>query len=270
MFGRLLPYDFNTSQFLSAVKITDPVQIDAVNTLVFNLKGAGLWDSLDAIYPLMGGTAGPQSYNLKDIYQYQLSFTGTITHTSTGLEFAGLNTSWADTGIGENTFHAAGSGADIHLSAQVYRSGPVLNDLMGIGPAAISGATSQGSYIGFDGNADTWFGQARGRRNQQYVSGANQNTSGFYLVSRRPTSSAELYYQKNGTGGTAASVNEGTIGSNYNYYLGGTNTGGVIVDNPLSGEITFSTLGAGLSDTQAVTLYNLVQTFNAKVGKTTS
>ena len=269
MFGRLIPYDINVQQFLAVTRISNPILIDAVNSLTLNLKAAGLWDSLSAIYPLIGGTAGPQSHNLKNVSQYRLSFTGTINYTSTGLEFSGDNQSWADTEIAENSFYADGSGANIHLSAQVYRSGVVLNDLMGIGPAAISGATSQGSYIGFDGN-DAWFGQARGRRNQQYTSAANQATSGFYLVSRRPTSSGELYYQKDGTGGTGASVNEGTIGSNYNYYLGGTNTGGVTVNNPLSGEITFSTLGAGLSNTQAVTLYNLVQTFNAKVGKPTS
>jgi hypothetical protein len=43
--------------FITAAGLTDPTQIAAIFALVASLKGQGLWNLIDAIYPLIGGTA---------------------------------------------------------------------------------------------------------------------------------------------------------------------------------------------------------------------
>lgn len=56
---------------------------DAVNTLVFQMKAAGIWTGMKAIYPMVGSSAAACAQNLKSA-----SFTGTFssgwTFSSTG------------------------------------------------------------------------------------------------------------------------------------------------------------------------------------------
>jgi len=94
--------DPDAQAFITAAGITNPTQQSAINDLVVGLKADGLWTSMTAIYPLVGGTASSHKYNLKDPRDldvaYRLTFYGGWTHSSNGITGNFFNT-YADTYI---------------------------------------------------------------------------------------------------------------------------------------------------------------------------
>jgi hypothetical protein len=115
-------YDTNAAAFFSSAGITDVTQKIAINNLVIGLKADGLWTSMYAIYPFVGGTASTHKWNLKDPRDlnvaYRLQFNGGMTHSSNGILFNGTN-GWADTSatnttatFGAYTRNATDNGAD--------------------------------------------------------------------------------------------------------------------------------------------------------------
>jgi len=61
-----LGLDPDALAFLTAAGITDATITAAIDTLVLDLKGYGIWTKMKAIYPFVGGTATTHKYNLKD------------------------------------------------------------------------------------------------------------------------------------------------------------------------------------------------------------
>ena len=88
--------DPDASAFINAAGITDPTITTAVDTLVTDLKGYGIWTKLKAIYPFVGGTATTHKFNLKDPRDldaaFRLLFSGGWTHSANGIQSNGTNT----------------------------------------------------------------------------------------------------------------------------------------------------------------------------------
>jgi hypothetical protein len=95
-----VPFDTDAQAFITAAAITDATQQSAINTLVVDFKGYGLWTKLGAIYPFVGGTASTHKFNLKNPLDtdaaFRLTFTGGWTHSTTGAKPNGVN-AFADT-----------------------------------------------------------------------------------------------------------------------------------------------------------------------------
>jgi hypothetical protein len=114
--------DPDAQAFITASGITDPTQQSAIDNLVIGLKADGLWTSMYAIYPFVGGTASTHKWNLKDPRDlnaaYRLQFNGGMTHSTNGILFNGTN-GWADTSstntiatFGAYTRNVTDNGAD--------------------------------------------------------------------------------------------------------------------------------------------------------------
>ena len=92
--------DPDAEAFLTAATITDPTEISAVNQLVIDMKDAGIWTKMKAVYPFVGGTATTHKWNLKDPQDtnaaFRLTFNGGWTHSSSGALPNGTN-AYADT-----------------------------------------------------------------------------------------------------------------------------------------------------------------------------
>ncbi len=88
------------TDFLTNTGITDTTITGSIRTLALSLDDAGLWTSMNVIYPFVGGTATTHKYNLKDPRDvdaaYRLVFSGGWTHNSNGVTGNGTNTA-ADT-----------------------------------------------------------------------------------------------------------------------------------------------------------------------------
>ena len=82
-------FDTDAQAFITAAAITDSTQQSAIDTLVVDLKDAGIWTKMKAIYPIVGGTASSHKFNLKDPRDldaaFRLTFSSGWTHSSSGI-----------------------------------------------------------------------------------------------------------------------------------------------------------------------------------------
>ena len=83
--------DKDALNFLIAADIEYPYQQKAIKQLVYYLKYYNLWDKIYTLYPFVGGTEDSHKYNLKDPSSFQLTWSGTITHSNTGVNPDGIS-----------------------------------------------------------------------------------------------------------------------------------------------------------------------------------
>ena len=88
-------YDPDAQAFFTASGLTGATNLSAINQLVIDLKGFGIWTKMKAIYPFIGGTASLHKWNLKNPLDtdaaFRLVFNGGWTHSSTGALPNGTN-----------------------------------------------------------------------------------------------------------------------------------------------------------------------------------
>jgi len=252
--------DSDAQSFLNAANITSFQQASAVNKLVVDLKAAGVWTKMKAIYPFVGGSAASHKWNLKDPRDldaaYRLVFNGGWTHTSTGALPNGT-TGYADTKF--NPISISQSLSSTHLS--VYTT------------STNSSGTSRG-YLGSmqtDSTNYTALGWFLGGTIEVGVIGEGSfgytgniaAFSGFKLTSTNGSRSNR--YFKNGVK-TGSNVTQSGNFFNANMYLGAIN----YIGNPAYYQnvpFTFSSIGDGLTDAEATAFYNAVQAYQTALGR---
>ena len=182
-----VPFDADAQAFITAAAITDSTQQAAINTLVVDLKGYGLWTKLGAIYPFVGGTASTHKFNLKNPLDtdaaFRLTFTGGWTHSTTGAKPNGVN-AFADTYY--NAFSLMGTNQQIGYYV---------------------GENLAGNYIDIGSSGGTDMGLWTRRTSDEFLFrfpqdtvGAvftNTNSTGNYLVFNNSTLGRGVY--KNGS-----------------------------------------------------------------------
>ena len=93
-------YDPDAQAFFTASGLTGATNLTAINQLVLDLKGYGIWTKMKAIYPFVGGTAALHKWNLKNPLDtnaaFRLVFNGGWTHSANGAQANGTN-GYADT-----------------------------------------------------------------------------------------------------------------------------------------------------------------------------
>jgi hypothetical protein len=226
----------------------------ATNQLVLDMKSAGIWSSMKAIYPMVGASAAACAQNLKSS-----SFTGTFTSgwtfASTGVTGNGTS-AYMQTNFNPNNQSSVGAN-DMHISSytRTNKAGSAQN-LMG----------------GFDGFNDTELNPYFTDNNfysiindtvYTNISYANNNSQGFYVSNKNNTNNNLGY--KNGTlviNGTNISASK----TNANIVVGARTNGGS-VDRFATYEIQFSSIGNGLTNTQVSNFYTCVQTFNTTLSR---
>ena len=98
--------DADANAFIAAAAITDTTQKAAIDKLVTDLKGYGIWTKMKALYPFVGGTASSHKWNLKNPLDtdaaFRLVFNGGATHDSTGITGNNVN-AFANTFLNDQT-----------------------------------------------------------------------------------------------------------------------------------------------------------------------
>ena len=250
--------DADAQAFITAAAITDSTQQSAINTLVTQLKGYGIWTKMKALYPFVGGSATSHKFNLKDPRDldaaFRLVFNGGWTHSSTGALPNGT-TGYADT----------------YLTPSTTLTSPFLG--------YYSRSNTNTGYDQID------MGSKEGSNKYLWVS-AWYNGSGFsnilarnssvgVLLNGGPTTDSRGWYWTNKVSTTAK------LGKNSTILTSATDTetppsipitiGKLNVDVGASyctnRETSFSVIADGMSDTDTTNFYTAVQTYQSTLGR---
>lgn len=241
--------------FYNATGITNVTQQDAINNLVVSLKSYGLWSKMKAIYPFVGGTATTHKYNLKDPRDldaaFRLVFNGGWTHSSNGATPNGTN-GYADTKLNDNTVLNL---SDVHAS--IYSRTNINGGFVDLG---LSGGSNSGINLFSRFTNLTYFRM----HDEDAQAISTLDSRGFFLGYRNSASTKN--YAINGVK-TALTSPVGNK-ANGNIYLGALLT---VPSNAISNysprQLAFSSIGNGLTDTEAANLYTAVQAFQTALSR---
>lgn len=250
--------DPDAQAFITATGITNAVQVNAINQLVINLKLDNLWSKCVAIYPLVGGTATTHKYNLKnpldDNAAFRVTWNGGVTHDSNGITGNGTN------GYGETYIKPS---ANLNLNSthisfynrtNIQSNNPtigILDSLLNTTLRIIARNTSNYSIYNVNDQAST-------------LATSITDGSGFWIASRTASNSRKLY--RNGTAVLTNTTTSSALSNATIPLLGQklyTNTMNLYSPS----NICFASSGQGLSDSESLLFYNIVNTFNAALGR---
>ncbi len=243
--------DADAQKFIDSTGITG-TEATAICNLVKDLKDSSLWSSMQAIYPMVGGTASTHKWNLKDVRDLDAAFRLTFngggwTHSSNGALPNG-SSSYAPTYYDPSTNATAGSNHISYYSRTQGNSGESMIEM------GCQGTSFRENQI-IARFSDNMYLEPNSVQNG-YVTAANTDARGYFIASR--TSNTNVIGQKNTTqitGTHTESLND------YSIYLGARNRSGV-TDFFSNRQCAFATIGTGLSSAQMLTLNIIVERFN--------
>lgn len=250
--------DVDAQAFITAAGITDATQQSAINTLVTDLKGYGVWSKMKAIYPFVGGTASTHKWNLKDPRDldaaFRLVFSGGWTHSSNGALPNGTN-GYANTFLNslnnttQDSTHFSyysrtnSNATEVEISSSTTVAGGGTGSLLEIRTSGIS-------Y--YRVNSDLG-----------YATYTDANSFGLYLSNR--TASNVINGWKNGSKVATATTASKTQ-ANINYWIGALNQNNV-ASFYTTKECAFASIGDGLTDTEAANFYTAVQAYQTTLSR---
>jgi hypothetical protein len=250
------PIDPDAQQFITAAAITNPTQQSAINTLVTDLKGYGLWTKISGLYPFVGGTASQHKFNLKNPRDtdaaFRLVFNGGWTHSSNGAQPNGTN-AYADTKLNDNTEMRLNNA---HLS--IY-----------------SRTNSDGLFcdIGVTQNVPTTESNIFSKylnvfypRIQDSNSGIANSVSSLGMFVSNRVSSTQIRAFQNGTL-KLITTNSTGVKVNRNYYLSAMSSAASNASLYSNRQLALASIGDGLTDTEAANFYTAVQAFQTTLGR---
>jgi hypothetical protein len=256
-------YDPDAQSFFNATGITNLTIRDAVNNLTVSLKDNGLWTSMSAIYPMVGGTADTHKYNLKDPQDtnaaYRITFSGSWTHS----EASGSIPDGVAAGTGTtsgNTFYSA-SGAINDFSLSYYtRTNVMQNNVGGLFTFGVSMNSTQSYAIIINRTGVNLASNMGADAQIATFSYSNVAQRGLIVGSRTSSTSNKVYH--NGTlRATVTSANTGTWPARAVHF------GNPTSDTFTSMNCQFAHIGLGLTDAQVSTLSTIVEDFQDALGR---
>jgi hypothetical protein len=230
----------------SSATINNYTIASAVNTLVTDLKGYGIWDKLYCVYPMVGSSASSSQWNLKDTTNYNLNYTGSWTFNASGMTCTG--TQFANTNFfGQGTISNFSQSFSIGVYSTTSPAGGV--DL---------GETSNNAYLAARYSDNT----IKFIVNPNNQSTANTDGKGFYIgtINKDGVDAGNRTY-KNGTLVNSAGVISGASTTISIYSIGG------YLADPGSRGYAFAFIGGGLSATNISNFNTAMTTFQTTLGR---
>jgi hypothetical protein len=246
-------YDTDASAFITAANIVDTYQKNAINQLVVNLKAAGIWSKMKAIYPFVGGTASSHKWNLKNPLDtnaaFRLQFNGGWSHTSEGVQPNGTN-AYANTFLNANTQYTVSD--NVHISVYSRTSGGTNGIDLGCydGTNALQMSIANTSIA--PQSTRVWI------NNITESTFSDSNALGFYIASRSGTNVTMFENNTLKTNVTNSPVNK----TNGNIYIGAQNNvpgGGTGFNLPSNKQYAIATIGDSLTITEALVFNQIVE-----------
>ncbi len=248
--------DPDAQAFITAAAITDLTQQSAINQLVLDLKGYGVWTKMKAVYPFVGGTASTHKFNLKNPLDtnaaFRLVFNGGWTHSSTGVTPNGTN-AYANTFLIPSLL--------LNLNSKSYSiysrtdSNGLFHDI------GTHGSSSNDYDTFFTRYLNEFYGTISSIAD--YTKFSNLDSLGFYSSSRTASNAIEIY--KNGVSKITQSKASGA-NSNAAIYISAFNNNGGLQQYS-NRNLAFASIGDGLTDTEATNFYTAVQAFQTTLNR---
>jgi hypothetical protein len=251
-------FDPDAGAFINATGIGG-IQAEAINNLVNQLKTAGLWGLMTAIYPMVGGTAFTHKFNLINPQDtdaaFRLNFVGTWTHDSSGAKPNGASGTYADTFVNANNNLTTTNGSFSYYS--FTNTGNTASVEIGVNTDAATTNECLMALRWEDGNQYGFYSQLGAS------GGAFGASTGFGIINR--TANVEMW--RNGTrvinaaGSTAAMPNR-------TFYLGAQNNGTGTFRNSARG-CCFSHIGRTLPTGAPAIFTNIINNFERTLQRNT-
>ena len=223
---------------------------NAVNQLTIDMKAAGIWTSMKAVYPMVGASAAACAQNLKSS-----SFTGTFssgwTFASTGVTPNGTS-AYMNTGLNPST-QLTQNNVSVSFYSRTNSDG-VRCDIGCADSAA--GLKTIAIYARLSNNILADINSPSSR-----ISVSNLNSTGFYLTRRTANNIFKL--DKNSVNIGNNTTTDNAVMPNFNIYLGNI----PFFSQYSNRENAFTSIGDGLTDAQASAFYTNVQTFQTTLSR---
>ncbi len=259
--------DTDAQVFINAAVITNSTQATAVNTLVTDLKTAGLWTKMKAIYPFVGGSATSHSFNLKDprnlTAAFALQFFGGMTHTSNGAVPNGSN-AYAQTFLTPSV--TLTSSQHVSFYSMTNRGSTIAPTSNEAELGALSGGSgipgimlALNSRAHNSNNSNHYLARLSGGGYGSYGLTPLTDTRGFALLSRTDLNSVKAFWNGSYYGQTAQSYIALPLALTmfYAHY-----------SNSYSFKTCgFATIGDGLNDAESTALYTIIQAYQTALGR---
>ncbi len=255
------PYRFNVCPaealaFIAAAGITDATQKQAICTLVSDLQSYGIWNKMIAIYPFCGSTSTQQKYNLKDPRDldaaFRLVFLGGWTFSNTGALPNGIN-GYANTFCIQST-HTPISNNHISVylrsntAGSFYETGITNNITFSVMQFQIRSVANNLTY----------------ENGSQIIQGTNNDSRGMYIGTSTSTTSAKVFRNSVIFGASTTLQTRTSFG--FNIFLSAGNFNNTAL-NYSNRQISFASIGNGLTDTEAANFYTAVQAYQTTLGR---
>ena len=246
----------DASSFIAAASIFDSAHQSAIYKLVADLKSAGIWTKLKAVYPMIGGTEDAHKFNLKDPRDaddaYRLTFGGNWSHSTSGALPDG-STAYANTHLNPERALNRNEGSLSYYSRTNSADSAVRVEI---------GCLNKGSFliqVNYSGNFCA-VSQGNGG-NVDFM--ANANSSGFFQSVR--TGAATTFIQRNAN--QTAFTNRGYVAADAFVFLGAWATGDGEAQYFSNRECSFASIGNSLTTAEAAMFYTIVRAFQTSVGR---
>lgn len=256
--GGAVVYDADALAYFTAnTTITSTADKNAINTFYLGLKSDGIYTKIKAMYLPIWGSAASCKWNLVNPLDsnaaYRLTFSTGWTFSSGGALPNGIS-AYADTFLNSQT-NLTNSSNHISFYSRTSTVGVVCE---------------MGTYDASSNN----FLQLRAAAN--YLSGNSANVLsftttgsalGFWLGTKRSNTDRKAF--RNGVVEATNTTNDSSLLPNISIYLSARNSVNYIPPGPQlysSKQFSFSSIGDGLTDTQAANLYTRVQTLMTYFG----
>jgi hypothetical protein len=265
-FGKM--NDTDATLFVQVSGITDTTQRGAIVDLVKDLKSNNLWSKMKAVYPMVGGTAETHKWNLKDPRDvdaaFRLTFTGGWTHSSTGAKGNGTN-GYADTYLNPRTSLSTSNSHFCFYNRTSYV--PSVQYMYFGGSYDITTSPVQFWAMNtYYQNSLYEILYGLGGNNFGFIQSSSLSVVGSLIQTVTGTSSDLQKFIRNGNI-LHTSTNNNGIHPNRTIYINALNYSQLGVFGYTNFECGFSSIGDGLTDTDASNLYTIVQKYQTTLGR---
>lgn len=253
-------YTARTTAFIAATGISDTTIINALNTMDLSLISAGLDTKIKALYPFVGGAASTHKYNFMQAVDsdaaFRLQFFGGWVHSSTGAKPNGTN-GYAITYYNPRNEKTINTDQHISIYSRTNQS------VQSVDFGAYDGVYLLLSLRRSDAGNNSYWGINTSGGGLATLSN-DTNSAAFYLATRTGTTTNGW---KNSTK-SATATDTASLRPNLNLVLGGFNNYGSMTAGFYSSkDYSFSSIGDGLSDSEASAFYTAVQTFQTSLSR---